>query len=122
MDELKSHLVAVNPKYDEYADPLWSNGVKSVRQIAHASAESLQAMGVDDLDRAEIIHRDARLAGDAKTTTNITETPVVLVRLRSRLNSLKLALQASFIDVCFLNGATCLHEDVTGQQEVMTFN
>ena len=64
MDELKSHLGGINPKYDEYADPLWANGIRSVRQIAHASVSKLQDLGVNDPERAEIIYRDARSAGD----------------------------------------------------------
>ena len=63
MDDLRSHLGEINPKYGEYASPLWSSGIKSVRQMAQASPSTLQANGINDPDRAEIIYRDARLMG-----------------------------------------------------------
>ncbi len=54
--ELKQYLVEINPRYSNYAEALWANGVNSSSQLGNAPAPILADFGVQNaLHAADII-------------------------------------------------------------------
>ena len=62
-EDMKSYFEDLNPRYGDYAQELWTNGLKSVRELAQASPETLQQSGITDTSHAKLLQKYAKSTG-----------------------------------------------------------